>query len=284
MVYLDPKMDIAFKKLFGDIAHKNVIISFLNSILNRTGEKTIVDVVFNDPHNHPETTTSKASIVDVRCTDQAQNNYIVEMQVIRQRDYLERAQYYSAFALSRQLVKGDSYGTLTPVIFVGILNFTLFEGDDDYLSCDQILNVKTYRHRFQHLEFYLVELPKFSKSIDEITTLSDKWIYFLKNAGGMNAIPENLNNPAIKDAFFVLNKSTWTVSSLEQYDRDLDVVRSERGRIDYAMEKGEAQAQRRIAMEMISKNFDVETISQLTKMSVEDVEMLKKGKLPDNKI
>src|SRR5258708_3420357 len=112
MVFLDPKTDIAFKKLFGDSAHKNIVIRFLNNILNRKDSEIIVDVVMNDPYNHPETVasdptkeqkSSKSSIVDIRCTDQANRRYIVEMQVVRQIDYLERAQYYSSLALGRQL-------------------------------------------------------------------------------------------------------------------------------------------------------------------------------------
>jgi hypothetical protein len=71
MIYLDPKSDIAFKKLFGSITHKNILISFLNSILQRPEGLKIVDVVINDPTNVPDTRSSKLSIVDVRCTDQS---------------------------------------------------------------------------------------------------------------------------------------------------------------------------------------------------------------------
>ena len=75
--YLNPKNDIAFKKLFGDIAHKDIVISFLNSILERKEGRKIIDVTINDPNNLPETNSpeeqSKSSIVDVRCTDQLKN-------------------------------------------------------------------------------------------------------------------------------------------------------------------------------------------------------------------
>ena len=44
MIYLDPKSDIAFKKLFGNITHKNILISFLNSILQRPEGLKIVEL------------------------------------------------------------------------------------------------------------------------------------------------------------------------------------------------------------------------------------------------
>ena len=80
MVYLDPTNDVAFKKLFGDIAHKDILISFLNSILERKNERKIVDVTIGDPNNLPEINSpeeqSKSSIVDVRCTDELRGQYI----------------------------------------------------------------------------------------------------------------------------------------------------------------------------------------------------------------
>ena len=145
MIFLDPRSDIAFKKLFGNIAHKNILISFLNSILGRLEGEKIVDVIFNDPTNVAETPLSKMSIVDVRCTDQNNNQYIVEMQVTDQKDYASRAQYYSALALSRQLAASQKYDKLVPVIFVGILDFNLFK-TTDYVSHHVILDRKSYAH------------------------------------------------------------------------------------------------------------------------------------------
>ncbi len=103
MIYLDPKSDVAFKKLFGNMAHKNILISFLNSVLERAETAQIVNVVINDPANVPDNISIKYSIVDVRCTDQNGHQYIVEMQVVREADYAARAQYYSALTLSKQL-------------------------------------------------------------------------------------------------------------------------------------------------------------------------------------
>ena len=115
MVYLDAKSDIAFKKLFGNIAHKEILISFLNSVLEKVEGTKITDVVINDPANLPDALDAKMSIVDVRCTDQSGSQYIVEMQVVSQYEYPARAQYYSSLALSRQLSVRQPYSELVPV-------------------------------------------------------------------------------------------------------------------------------------------------------------------------
>jgi hypothetical protein len=42
MQFADPKNDLAFKKIFGDINHKNILISFLNSILDFKMKKLLL--------------------------------------------------------------------------------------------------------------------------------------------------------------------------------------------------------------------------------------------------
>ena len=285
MTFLDPKIDIAFKRLFGDQTHKNIIMSFLNSILDRKGDAIIVDVVINDPHNLPERIGAKASIVDVRCTDQANRRYIVEMQVVRQKDYLQRAQYYTGLALGRQLEKKSEYNELDQVIFVGILNFDIFE-NPNYISHHLILDAEIHKQELKHLEFHFVELQKFHKELHELITLSDKWIYFLKYARTMETIPNILKDPDMEDAFHILDKSRWSSKSLDLYDRELDIVRSEKGRLDFAREDGEAKGEAKgevkgeakakmIVAKKLLKLHDVETVAEITELDIETVKKLK---------
>lgn len=227
MIFLDPTNDLVFKKLFGNTAHKNILMSFLNSILERTGEDQIADVVFNDPHNIPEPIQAKHTIVDVRCTDQKGFNYIVEMQVIKQKDYAERCQYYSALALGRQLQQKDEYKKLLPVIFVAILCFDLFKSPN-YTSHHLILDKATGEHGLRHLEFHFIELNKFNKALEAVKSISDKWIYLLKNADTMKTVPAAFKEPAVKEAFEILEQGNWSVKELEAYDRYLDAIRSQK--------------------------------------------------------
>jgi len=285
MVFLDPKTDIAFKKLFGDSAHKNIVISFLNSILDRKESETIVDVVMNDPHNIPETLATnspeelalKSTVVDVRCTDQAKRRYIVEMQVIRQPDYLERAQYYSSLALGRQLRSRSEYEELEPVIFVGVLDFSLLK-NPRYLSHHLILDKDTHEHEFKHLELHIIELKKFNKKIEELTTLADKWIYFLKYAEDMQTIPDTLKSPDMQDAFQILNKSTWTPEQLISYDRLLDEMRLQKNRIRHSHKEGEAKGRLEEKINLAKQFLDILDVETVAKKTGLDIEMVKKLK------
>lgn len=278
MIYLSPKSDVAFKKLFGSIVHKNILISFLNSVLKRPDHLKIVDVVINDPANTPDRPSGKYSIVDLRCTDQKGHQYIVEMQVIDQKDYVARAQYYTAIALARQLNSAEIYNQLVPVIFVGILDFELFN-NKNYLSHKLILDSETYAHELKHLEFHFLELPKFTKTEVQLDNILDKWVYFLKNAEVLQKVPTVLKEAEFVEAFGVLARSNWSNKELLEYDQYLDIWRSETSRIESAEErglaKGKTETQVIIAMDMLKANFDIEVIAQMTKLSVEQIKELK---------
>ncbi len=286
MIFLDPKSDLAFKKLFGDIRHKDLLMSFLNSVLNLSEGNKIINVVFNDPHNVPETAYLKKSIVDVSCTDQSKKQYIVEMQVVYHDDYIARAQFYSSVALSRQLHGGKHYSTLVPVIFVGILDFKVFE-NQNYLTHHLILDTETHEHALKHLSFHFIELVKFNKKLEELTTVLDKWIYFLRHAEDLKKIPTKLNDSILSEAFDVLEQGNWSTQELFAYDAYLDTIRTTASQIESAKRigkedghvKGKADGKREekiaIARELLDV-LDVETIAKKTKLTIHEVEELKK--------
>jgi predicted transposase/invertase (TIGR01784 family) len=281
MTFLDPRTDIAFKKLFGDMNHTSVLISFLNAVLSRGEGEKIVDVTILDPHNHPDTAGAKFSIVDVRCIDQNNHHYIVEMQVSIQKDYGVRAQYYSSYALSRQLVKGDDYQRLVPVIFVGVLDFTLFNDDHSYLSHHHILNTKTHSCSLRHLEFHFIELSKFNKTEHELDTIVDEWTYLLKNAAQLDDAPTHIKTPALKDAFELLERGTWSKAELEKHERELDKIRVERSVLRTAREEGIEEGVEKATMKLAQQFLDVldiDIIAQKTGLSIADLEKLKKDK------
>jgi predicted transposase/invertase (TIGR01784 family) len=276
MIFMDPKTDIGFKKLFGDNKRKNILISFLNSVLERNDGEKITEVDIMDPNNNRSTIKDKFSIVDIRCKDQANKTYIIAMQLADRKDFLERSQYYTSLTYSRQLKDAERYHHLTPVIFVGVLNFNIFLSPE-YLSHHLILNNKTHEHALCHLEFHFLELPKFNKKVDELDGLVDKWIYILKNAPQLNIIPQALKNPnEIEEAMESLERGTWSDADLYNYDKYWDTIRNEASALETAKEKGKHETRIENAKKMLTHNLDIKTISQITGLSVKEIEALKR--------
>jgi len=275
MIFLDPKSDIAFKKLFSNKEHTEILINFLNNTLMRPEGQQITSVTINDPHNHPEVITGKSSIVDVRCTDKDGTNYILEMQVVNQHDYAQRAQYYVAIAISRQIQKSEDFIAITPVIFIGIVNFKIFESPH-YLSHHGIVNLETGERTFSAQEYHFIELKKFDKTVDELTNDFDKWVFFFKNAKKLQNIPAQLKKPqAMQEAFNILERGNWTNKELESYERSLDLIRERNSQIATALNEGIERGKMEIIKQFLDV-LDVATIAEKTGLSLQEIEDLKK--------
>ncbi len=95
--FLDPKLDLTFKKIFGTEKNKNILIHFLNDILGCTEVNTIQEVEFLSTIMDPEIASDRQSIVDVLCRDSSGSRYIIEMQLARDKGFEKRAQLYCYF-------------------------------------------------------------------------------------------------------------------------------------------------------------------------------------------
>lgn len=293
MKFLSPRSDIVFKKLFGTVANKDVLISFLNSITKRGDGDRIVDVEFNDPSNHLETLRQKFSIVDVRCRDEKGNQYILEMQNQSYHNFVKRAQFYVACGLSGQLKVSEDYAKILPVIFVGIVDFVLFARHTRFESHHAYLDTKDFVQDLAASEYHFIELSKFNKKEHELESEMDKWVYFLKNAENEETIPAALkSSQPFQAAYHVLMQSAWTPREIELYRQQVDALRVERGVLETAELKGEqrgrveGRAEGRVegraegviatARNMLAKGLDVELIKSVTGLDADVIKGLKK--------
>jgi predicted transposase/invertase (TIGR01784 family) len=130
------------------------LIEFLNKILEL--DSPIESVTINNAYQVPRLKGLKETTLDVKATDKLKREFIVEMQVEKETAFAKRAVYYSSKAYSQQLKKAQKYHLLKPVIFLGILDFTMFE-HENVISRHLILNKETGQHDLKDLEFNFIE-------------------------------------------------------------------------------------------------------------------------------
>ncbi|NGX60965.1 MAG: hypothetical protein K940chlam9_00440 [Chlamydiae bacterium] len=237
--YLDPKNDLAFKKIFGSEKHKEIPIDFLNASLCLEGEDQIEDLEFLNTVQPPEVEARKESIVDVLVRDQKGNRYIVEMQVAKIQGFEKRAQYYAAKTYCAHFNSGHKYSDLKRVIFLAITDYIVFPEKKDYKSDHVILDNKTLEHDLKDLSFTFVELPKFHKENHELVTIEDKWYYFFKHAHESDNVNELIaNHPEIKEAYEALDRFNWTEKEILGYEKLIMNTADNRGILDAAIEEG----------------------------------------------
>jgi predicted transposase/invertase (TIGR01784 family) len=219
--FLDPKNDIAFKKIFGTEKNKDILIHFLNDMLVFKGGYNITEVTFLKTIRDPEIASHKTSVVDIMCADSVGNKYIVEMQVAADDYFIKRAQYYAAKAYSSQLRVGGEYKTLKEIIFLAIIDFNIFPEKKEFKSDHVILDKLTNEHDLKDFSFTFLELPKFKKTKEDLVTILDKWTFFFKHAGETSEkdLQEIIGNDVIiQRAYEELNKFGWSEEELSDYD------------------------------------------------------------------
>ena len=167
MKFADPRNDIAFKKIFGDAQHKEVLIHFINAALDFPEGAKVVDVSFTNPYQPPKIEDLKETILDVTATDQKNRTFIVEMQVQRDVYFAKRSLYYTSKSYVSQLDAGEDYQQLKKVHFIGILDFEFGAKQDQYVSNHLILDVDTKENRLNDFAFCFIALPKFHKTVEQ---------------------------------------------------------------------------------------------------------------------
>ena len=284
--FLDPKNDFAFRQVFGKEKNKDILIHFLNDVLDHTHIGQVVAVHFLERVRDPEIAANKQSIVDVRCRDQAGSEYIIEMQVAKFPGFEKRAQYYAAKAYSRQLLPGEEYDQLQEVIFIAITDYVVFPEKAGVKSDHLILDKKTQAHDLKDLYFTFIELPKFKKSIPELSSGLDYWCYYFKHAPATPpADYERLikHSPIIQRAYEALDQYYWSEAELNTYESWLKSERAskiiERQKLQDAeakgMEKGREEEKLEIAKQMLFQlGLDLATVQKATGLSREELNKL----------
>ncbi len=217
MQFADIKNDIAFHKVFGNENRKEVLISFLNAVLDFEGDQRIATVQILNPYQLPKLNTGRVTIVDVKATDQVGRQFIVEMQVADRDGFSKRVLYYTAKSYSDQINRSDFYRKLKPAIFVGILNFEHTQ-NPNYLSRHRIQDIDTGEVTIKDVEFNFIELPKFNKTEKELNTLTEKWVYFIKNAENLDMIPDDVDDSGLQSAYQEANQMRWSKEEMDAYD------------------------------------------------------------------
>lgn len=290
MKFISPKIDYAFKKIFGSDQSKEILISFLNAIIY-DGEEVIESLTIKNPYNPGQVISLKDTYLDVKATLADNSIVVIEMQIASMSAFNKRVAYNLAKAYVNQLVTGEDYPLLNPAIAVTITDFNLFKETEDVINkfVFQEEN-KKFEILNKELRLIFVELPKFRKTLSELKTLSDKWIYFLKETSSLDEIPKNLGEISeIRFALNLANQANMTVEELEIVDRRGVMLQDERGRITYAEERGrekgriEGKIEGKIEQSVVLiiklmkkrfKEIPEDIIRQIESLSLENLEVL----------
>ena len=134
--YVNPYTDFGFKKLFGTEMNKELLISFINSLLS--GKEQIRDLTYLNTENLGISEADRKAVFDVYCETDSGEKILVEMQRGQQLFFKERSLYYASFPIQQQGKRGDWDYQLKAVYVIAILNFVFDYTHDGYFHLSLI--------------------------------------------------------------------------------------------------------------------------------------------------
>ena len=303
--YINPYTDFGFKKLFGTEMNKDLLISFLNSLLCET-KAEITDVQYLNSEHLGDGYGDRRAIFDVYCSAADGSRFIVEMQKAEQAYFKDRSLYYSTFAIREQAPKGKDWDYhLDDVYTVGVLNFTFPDNEypaDSYRHEIKLKDVDDDHVFYDKLTLLYLEMPKFNKTEDELVTMSDKWMFVLRNLARLMERPKALQDRIFDRLFEQAEIAKYTPEERREYAESIknywdyystmktaaDKGRAEgraeglvegraEGRAEGLVEgrtEGIEQTKRENARKMKAKGYPVADIADITGLAPEDVEKL----------
>ena len=219
LIAIDPRVDYAFKHLFGRDQTRLILTDVIDNVLNPAPR--IRDLELMNPFNPKETLDDKLSILDIKARDLSGRQFNVEMQMLAFRYYEKRILYYCAKLHQQQLHEGQDYLELKPTISISFLDHVLFPQTPNYHLRFRLLEASHHFPFTEDVEFHILELPKFTKSAAELKTGLDIWLYFLRHAARMDteALPEAfLRYPLALRALEELKMLAQTDQERERYE------------------------------------------------------------------
>ncbi len=282
-MFLSPKADITFKKVFGE--HPDIVKSFLNAMLPLE-EREIVEIEYLTPELLPDNLEQKNSIVDVRCKDNEGRQFIVEMQMYWRKEMYERMVFNMAKVYSSQLNIGNAYQELKPIYGLCLLDDVANKEEEFYHH----LRISTSDNKIVLDDFHLVlvELPKFKPKTYAEKKLRVLWLRFLTEINEQtDVMPEDMKEePSLNKALSILQVTGLNNRERLGYDKFVDAVCWHRTLMRGAREDGVEEGKKlgieeglkkgkiEMARKMLQENVCVEVIQKVTGLTAEEISRL----------
>ena len=243
--FIDPRVDWAFKRIFGSEDTKECLITFLNGLFE--DELVIKDVTFAKTEKLGLRPDDRGVVFDVYCVTDEGKHVIVEMQKKEQEYFADRALYYTARAIVQQGVRGIWDYHLAPVYTVCFMDFVSSSPILKKFRTDLVLtDLQTRQLVSDRMRIVYLQLPLFDKHTEaECMDIFDCWIYIMKNMNMFEQMPFSEKYPVFRKLAEIGDLRKLSREELELYDEDIknmrDIYATRKFDEKRGMEKGLAE-------------------------------------------
>ena len=234
--YVNPLTDFGFKKLFGEEPNKDILTAFLNEVLPERHRIEELHYAKNEQLGLGQ--VDRRAVFDLYCRSESGERFIVELQKAKQNFFKDRSVFYSSFPIREQAQRGDWDFRLDAVYTVGILDFVFDDSEVDELI--HVVELKDQQDRvfYDKLKYIYIELPKFTKTADELTTDIDKWLYVFRHLASLTDRPAALQERVFQKLFEVAKIANFSPQEQDAYEDSLKVYRDLNNIVNTSFEEG----------------------------------------------
>lgn len=271
--YVNPYTDFGFKKLFGTEINKDLLISFINSLLH--GREVVKDLTYLNTEHLGTSEADRRAVFDVYCENEKGEKILVEMQRGEQQFFKDRTLFYTTFPIREQQVIKDWDYQLKSIYIIGILNFTFDKDNDDYYHHEvQLLDNQTKEVFYDKLTFIYLEMPKFNKTEDELNGMFEKWLFVLRNLSRLMERPKALQERVFTKLFEAAEIAKFTKTEYDNYEESLKVYRDWKNTIDTEKKISRDERTIEIARKMKLMKYSINEIMTITDLTEEEINAL----------
>ncbi len=282
--YINPFTDYGFKKLFGEEPNKDLLLDFLNELL-REEQGEILNLTYLKNEHLGAGELDRKAVFDLYCENERGEKFIVEMQKAKQNFFKDRSVYYATFPIAEQAKRTTWNYELKAVYTVAILDFVFDEDKhqpEKYRYDVKLSDVETHKVFYDKLTFIYLEMPKFNKTIDELETRFDKWLYVIRNLNRLDRVPEKLQERVFEKLFEAAEIAKFTPVQIRSYVDSLKYYRDMQNSLDTAFDEGKEEGREEgkrnnqidIARKALAAGLSVDTIATITGLRPEEIEGL----------
>ena len=289
--FIDPRVDWAFKRIFGSEDTKECLITFLNGLFE--DELVIKDVTFAKTEKLGLRPDDRGVVFDVYCVTNEDKHIIVEMQKKEQEYFADRALYYTARAIVQQGVRGIWDYHLAPVYTVCFMDFVSDSPVLKKFRTDLVLtDLQTRQRVSDRMRIVYLQLPLFDKHTEaECMDIFDCWIYIVKNMNMFEQMPFSEKYPVFRKLAEIGDLRKLSREELELYDEDIKNMRDiyatrkfdEKKGMEIGMAKGMEKGMAKgiekekiaTAYRLLSMGLSDEQVSTATELPLEEIQKMK---------
>lgn len=290
--------DLFARYLLGKNGNEDLLTDLVNSTLREFNFEEVKDLEIIDPFNLSDNIELKESIIDIKAKTKNNETVIIEFQLCGNMDFLKRIFYYISKNVVNEVKEGENYNNVQKIISINLLDFNLKFGDKGKAHrCFKLIDTKDLNISLDLIQIHILEVKRFIEIIKNSTKEELKknrllsWMKFF-TSDNLELIEDELKEEnqimskvieeyrkftsddkmmrayAAREAFLVGQKMMLRREREDGFDEGI-----EEG-IKMGKLEGIRDEKYSMAKSMKTKNLEINLISEITGLTIDEIEKL----------